>query len=269
MLARSASGWGPPMTLLLTVKHDFDRLAATLDDFGRKQLPFASALALTRTAGWAKTDLRLSMKNDFDQPRPFTLNSLYTQAATKTRLEANVHFKDRLPKSVPAGRYLRAQIEGGARTEKSSERAFQRADVIPPGYFFVPTKYADLDAAGNMSAGQVKKILSYLGAAEGMGWAANYTGNSKGKRKNEHYFAVVPGRPQGNKGQGGGLPPAIYKVIPSGLGRIVVPVATIVPKAPTYTQRFDFYGIAAQSIERRLPKELGDALEHALRTARP
>lgn len=258
------------MTLLITVKHDFDRLAATLDDFGRKQLPFAAALALTRTAGWARTDLRVAMQNTFDRPKAYTLRSLYTQPATKAKLEANVHFKDRAPKGVPAGRYLRAQIEGGARTEKASERALQRAGVIPPGYFIVPTKHADLDARGNMSAGQVKKILSYLGAAEmSMGWVANYTGNSKGKRKNEHYFAVVPGRPQGRKGQGGGLPPAIYKVIPSGLGRIVVPVATIIAKPPSYSERFDFHEIAAQSMERRLPKELGDALEHALRTARP
>lgn len=259
------------MAVLFSVKTDFDRFAATLDNAARKQLPFASALALTRTANWVQTDLRLAMRRTFDRPKAFTLRSLYTQPASKRRLEANVHFKDVAPKGVPAGRYLRPQIEGGRRTEKASERALRRSGVLAPGDFIVPTKYADLDAYGNISAGQMKKILSVLGAAQlTLGYAANYTGRGRGRRRAEQYFAVVPGRRgQGPGGRGGGLPPGIYKVMPSGLGRIVLPVLAIAKAPPVYRSVFDFYGLAQDSMERRLPKELGDAIEHALRTARP
>lgn len=254
----------------LSIRHDLQRLAATLDDFGRRQLPFAAALALTRAAQQARGDLRDAMAATFDRPKPFTLNSLFVEPANKRTLMANIHFKDFVPKGVPAGRYLKAQILGGARRPKASENLLAAAGVVPPGYFVVPTKYADMDAHGNISPGQMRKILSSLKAGRDVGYTSNASGRrSKGTRRFESYFAIVPGRPQGPRGQGGGLPPGIYKATTSGLGRIVVPVLALVSRPPAYTPRLPFDDLAAASYARHVPGLLGEALEHALRTARP
>jgi hypothetical protein len=257
------------MAVLLSVKHDFARLAATLDDFGRKQLPFAAALALTRSAYQARSDLREAMERTFDRPKPFTLNSLYVEAAKKTKLEANVHFRDFAPKGVPAGKYLRAQILGGQRALKAHERRLAAAGVLPDGMALVPTRYADQDKHGNMVPGQVVKILSALQAQRDSGQNQGaFGGKARGKRR-ESYFAIVPGRPQGRGARGGGLPPAIYKVHGSALGRIVLPVLVYVKAPPRYAPRFDFDAIAMRSVEENLPLLLGGALERALATAKP
>lgn len=252
---------------VISIRHDLQRLAVTLDDFARKQLPFATALALTRAAYAAKDDLRSAMERAFDRPKPFTLNSTMVDAATKKRLEARVSFRDFAPKGVPAGRYLRAQILGGQRRLKAHERLLAEQGYLPAGQALVPTRYADQDAYGNINPGQLVKILSALKASRDPTQNAG-TRPSRGKRKDEAYFAIVPGRPQGTAGRGGGLPPAIYKVIASGLGRIVVPVLVYAKALPSYEPRLDFDGVTFASIERHLPGLLGNALEDALRTAR-
>lgn len=263
--------------LKVSFASDIDRLALTLNDFGRRQLPFAAKEALNAAAILAKQSLQAEMLRVVDRPKPWTINSLYIMKATKTRLESNVHFKDRWDSGgksgVPAGVYLQSQIAGGPRGQKSHEKALARAGVLPPGYFLVPTKHADLDANGNMNAGQIVKIVSSLQAFSEVGFAGNWKGKGRslGKRKDEHYFAVVPGRGQGRRGEigGGGLPPAIYKVTGAGTGRLVLPVLAIVRQSPNYRPTFDFYGVAMRSAADHFPRLMGQALEHALRTARP
>lgn len=260
---------------ILSISHDFARFAATLSEIERSQLPAASMRALTRTAIDAKARLQSAMRSAFDKPKPWTINSLYVEVATKAKLEANVHFKDAWAtdlkkKGVPAGRYLRSQILGGPRHQTSTEKRLASiAGVIPPGYYLVPTKHADKDAFGNMSPGQIAKIRSFFNANPDVGVTSNANGKrGKGVRRNESYFAIVPGRPQGRGGNGGGLPPGIYKVVQSAFGRAVLPVAALVGQAPTYSAKFDFDGIAAKAIEDRLAVHMREALDWAMATRR-
>lgn len=254
---------------VISIQNDLARLRVTLDDIGRRQLPFATAMALTRAAYDARADLRSAMERAFDRPKPFTLNATQVDAARKNRLEARVSFRDFAPKGVPAGRYLRAQILGGPRALKAHERLLQRAGLLPSGHALIPTRHADQDAHGNINAGQLQKILSALKAQRDPGQNIGVSGRaSRGRRAGESYFAVMPGGPQGRGGRGGGLPPAIYKVTASGLGRIVLPVMTYVRSAPSYTTRLDFDGVTMASIERHLPGHIGRALDDAMRTAR-
>lgn len=263
--------------LKISFASELDRLRLTLNDFGRRQLPYAASLALNEAASRARRALEAEMAVRFDRPKPWTINSLYIVPSRKTRLEANVHFKDRWESGgksgVPAGVYLQRQIEGGPRGQKSHERALTRAGILPPGYFLVPTKWADMDAYGNMASGQITKILSSLGGFTNVGFTANWRkgSRSRGVRKSESYFAIVPGRGQGprNEIDGGGLPPAIYKVTYEGGIRRERPVAAIVRQAPNYGRVFDFYGIAMRTYEQHMPRLMGEALEYALRTARP
>ena len=70
------------------------QLKRTLSDIERRQLPFATSLALTRTALMVKAAEVEEMKRVFDAPTRFTLNSLFVRPAKKSRLEAVVWVKD-------------------------------------------------------------------------------------------------------------------------------------------------------------------------------
>lgn len=237
----------------VTIRTEFHKAARLLDDVRRRQLPFATTLALTKLGQGAKADLRAAMPSAFEAPTNFTLNSLFVQPATKARQEASVFFKDFAPKGVPAGRYLRAQIEGGPRTDKASERQLRAVGVLPNGYYLVPAKGARMNAHGNVNSGQVVQMLTGLGALA----TARRGGNRRQNSRTQGYFVVQPGAPNG-------LPPGIYRRTPQG-GHILVFIMT---RQPQYSRRFDFEGIARTSYQRNAPRAIKEALEFAFRTAR-
>lgn len=237
----------------VTVRTDFRKAQRFLNDVQRRQLPFANALALTKLAQGAKADLRNELASAFEAPTNFTLNSLFVQPATKTRQEASVFFKDFAPKGVPAGRYLRAQIEGGPRTDKASERQLRNAGLLPGGYYLVPARGAKLNAHGNVNPGQVVQMLTGLGALS----TARRGSNRRRNPKTQGYFVVQPGAANG-------LPPGIYRRTPQG-GHVLVFIMT---RQPQYSRRFDFEGLGRASYQRNAPRAIKEALEHAFRTAR-
>lgn len=59
----------------------------------REQVPFATALALSRTASEVKAAHRQMLPTIFDRPTRFTLNALMASPATKARPVASVWFK--------------------------------------------------------------------------------------------------------------------------------------------------------------------------------
>jgi hypothetical protein len=243
------------MTLLFSIKHDFDRFAATLSDFGRTQLPKATADALNGAAYIGRSIIRDEMTKVFDRPNRWTLGGIRVDRATPRLLEAAVGLRDKVDiksRGIPASSYLRPEIMGGARNAKSHERKLRAAGVLPDGFYVVPTKHAQMDAHGNMKVSQVKAILAAL------------VSPSPASR----YFIIAPGRPQGRGGRGGGLPPAIYSRAGTGDRRVILPVAMLVRSAPTYKAILDFDALAARLTERYVPRLLSEAIDKAMRVAR-
>jgi hypothetical protein len=99
---------------MFSIRADFDRAERMLSDIGRKQLPFASAMALNDTAGDVKGAEEQSIGRTFDRPTPFTQRGVYVRRASKSRLYAEVGVK-----RVQAG-YLRRQVTGGVRTPEGA-----------------------------------------------------------------------------------------------------------------------------------------------------
>lgn len=241
--------------LKISVQHNIKQLIAGLTNVQREQVPFATALALTRTAQVMKAAQITEMQRVFDRPTPFTLNSLFVYPATKKRLWASVYFKDFAPKGTPAGKYLLPQVQGGGRRMKRTERALQRKGLLPSGMYVVPGKGAQLDAHGNMSSGQIVKILSYLQAFGEEGYVANRRRGSKGrgKRRAEHYFVAAPGN----------APLGVWQRKGTG----IVPVLIFV-RPPTYRARYAFEAVGRRIIETHFGVEFGRALMQALATDR-
>jgi hypothetical protein len=234
--------------LTINVKHNVSDAITRLDDLQKKHVPFAAALALTRTAQEVRKAEVEEMKRAFDRPTPFTLRSLYLKPATKADLTARIWFKDiNRPEH-----YLVAQITGGERPLKRFEQHLQRAGVLPKDQFVVPGAGARLNKYGNMSAGQITQILSATGAHPDI-HAHSLDERNRSRRRGRKLRAYFVGRP------GGRLPLGIWEK----RGNRVLPVLIFVRK-PHYSKRFRFYEIGRSVAQREFPKQFERALAEAL-----
>ncbi len=132
---------------------EFQRFALTLNDFGRNQLPFAAALALTRTAEIGRDEVIRGLPQTFDRPTPFTMRGITIISARKTRLEARVLVKD-----IQA-EYLRLQELGGTRQPRKSA-------LITPGGIAL-NQYGNIPNRGLQRL--KRKKTTFVGKVKGVG----------------------------------------------------------------------------------------------------
>lgn len=123
---------------MLSIKADFDAAERLLSDLGRKQLPFATAMAINDTAESVKRAEELDIAQTFDRPTPFTKRGLYLRRASKTRLTAQIGAK-----GVQAS-YLGRQVTGGTRR--------------PAGKALVVPVQARRNAYGNLPKGALARL---------------------------------------------------------------------------------------------------------------
>lgn len=222
-----------------------------LNDMQRRQVPFATARALTRTAQAVQQDLKAEMARVFDRPTRYTLGALRVRPATKTNLSATVHYKNE-PGRDGAGGYLQPQIKGGPRPYKRFEQHLQRAGILPPGFFVVPGSGVRLNAFGNMSPGQITQVLSGVRAAPDI-YARSSKASARRNPKPLQYFVS----------RGGHLPLGIWQRV----GQAVRPIMMFV-RSPAYKVRFRFFDVASRSATKHFPIEFRRSLADALATAR-
>jgi hypothetical protein len=236
-----------------------DRAVAHLTGM-QKQVRFATAVALTRSAVAVAKDAEAMIPTTFDRPKPYTVKGTYTKRATPASLEAVVGIKDKI-----AG-YLAPNIGKNGklpRTYKNSERMLRAAGILPEGRYTVPGKEARLDEYGNMSRGQIVQILSYFrtfGNTQTNSKRMNMTdkGRARLASRAQDYFVV----PIADRDLG------IYPGIWQRRGRTdIVPVLMFVSR-PQYRAIYDFYGEAERKLQSIFDKEFRTALADALRTAR-
>lgn len=98
--------------IAMSVKSELGKLQKKLNNIQKKQIPFATAKALTATAKHVQAEQATQVEKDFDKPTPFTKKGFYIKAATKGRLYSVVGIKDIQAK------YLQLQITGGIRRPK-------------------------------------------------------------------------------------------------------------------------------------------------------
>lgn len=225
------------MAIKLSVTSNIEAFAQRQIDIA-EQVEFAGVVALTRTAQQVKIDEVASMRTAFDRPTRFTLNSLQVRPATKARPEAEVSTKLGFGKSVPAGRYLNPEVEGGQRSMKSTERKL--------GSFTVPSRNAKLDRFGNLPGSTYLRILSQLGLAGEQ--SATASRRSKRGRSGEAFFRRD-------------------NIIYSRKAEDITPIL-ILTASPDYSKRLPFYETAQETTDRVLEVEFDKALRQAFATAR-
>jgi len=162
--------------LNMAAKIDVRGVIKQLADIKDKQFPFAMSLAINRTAQNVREREQHEILDVFDRPTPFIQNSIFIKPSNKLNLTATVGIKDNgFGKGIPAIKPLEAEIVGGERRLKRYERALRAVGALPDGYVTVPGEEAEIDAYGNMKAGQITQILSYFKAFPEAGYRANST----------------------------------------------------------------------------------------------
>ncbi|MBW5416122.1 MULTISPECIES: hypothetical protein [unclassified Pseudomonas] len=231
---------------------------AFLTDLEQNQLPYAMALALTRTAQEAKAAIEQEMQSVFDRPTRYTMNSLRLIPAKKNRLEARVWVKDEADKAAPATKWLTPEVYGGSRPDKRSEAMLKARGILPQGKYVVPGKGAQLDQFGNMKRGQLTKALSGIGGFTEVGYSANATDSSQSRRKgNAKRFFVM---------RNGKVPIGIAQRTGRKKDQISILLAFV--DKPRYGKRLDFFGVGQRVIDERIGPNFELAMTEALQTRR-
>lgn len=249
---------------------DVSKTVAELTDklgkFAYQQMPYAASVALNKTAEDVQRHEVRAMRDVFDRPTPYILNSVVIKRSTKQNLRAEIGLKDR-GAGVPATKYLAAHMGGGSRRPKRFESALRAAGHLPEDFRAVPGAGAKIDQYGNMATSQMIQILSYFRtfpeAAKGA--RQNMTDRkrqrlAKGTRS-QRGFEYFIGRP------GGRAPLGVYQRIAFASGYAIKPVLIFVRQA-RYRAIFDFKTVATDTVLRDFGWHFEAALADAMRTAR-
>lgn len=255
----------------INITHNFPQVSAALARTER-QVPFAVARALTKTAQDVRSAQKREISQVFDRPSPYTRNSVYMRPATKQRLQAEVWLKD----GNRPTHYLLPQIEGGSRPLKRFEERLVRAGYMQPSERAVTASGARLDQYGNISRGQIVQILSQLKTAAVSGDYSDATNSqrSRAKRAKEAYFVSRgPGSWRGKGAWKNGLksqhlPRGVWVRRSFGaLGTAIKPVLLFVPRVH-YRPRYHFFQLADRVVAQQFGRHFSDSWSLALRTAR-
>jgi hypothetical protein len=225
-----------------------------------RQIEIATQRALLKTANEVKNAEIEHMKHVFDRPTRWTLGAIKVKATSKMEVQVGVIDPDGYYKR--AANYLNTQIAGGSRHHKAMENALQKYGLMPPGWFAIPGEGAKFDSYGNISAGQIRQILSWFDAAER--WAGStqnmgVAGRAKRRKGTRNtvgfeYVDILPG------GKGNLKQPGIYQRFFFGSGKSIKPILIFVNKV-NYKPIFRFEEIARKIITETFAPALDSALD--------
>lgn len=207
---------------------DMSQLGKGLNEFARRQLPFAASLALTATAGEVGVAWQDEMESVLDRPTPFTVKSVAVRPARKSDLRATVYIRD------IAAEYLEPFVDGGPHF------LGKKQGILAP-------KAVGLNAYGNLPRNKVASLK---------GKSNVYVGRVQ--LKNGREISGVWQRPtqaaRKRVGKTGGAAPL----------KLLIRFSDPLP----VTQRLRFYERAEATVARAFASHLGPALARAMASAR-
>ena len=247
------------------VVFDLNAVMNKLDRVKQIQMPFAASLALNRIAVDMRDQLRETMKTTFQNPVPFTLNSLYIKASTKKNLEIEVGLKEFAPKGNPASKYLLPQIKGGPAYDTRFQKSLRYKQLLQPGMYAIPTQsdYIRRNQYGNMMPSQYTEILYSLRAFRDAS-AFSFNRHANKKKNTTEYFAVTTTR----RTKRGYLYPGIYRQNVDPGYENDRAIFWFQRRAPQFQPRFPLTQIGRDFANQNWAQQFGRALAEAISTRR-
>lgn len=231
-------------------------------DVERKQLPFAISRALNDTVAGGRKAAQGQMEGDLHRPTAYAKRGIVYERSDKHNLEASViiYGSKSTNGGLPAAYFLGPQIDGGQRSHKAFEKQLVARGYMRTNEVAVPAARLRLNQYGNVTQGQINKIMSGLKVDYRGGGATRVASTSKGKSRaaaKGRYF--VPRRSSS-------LAPGIYYEKPS-RKKAIYPVMLFVGKT-AYTKRFKFRQAVILHANRNFEKNFNIRFQQALATAR-
>lgn len=233
-------------------------LKKALNQIGRaeKDARFASVWAATQTARDVRIKVQEEMGRVFDRPTPYTLRAFHAVPATKEKPVASVE-----QRAFAGGKgggsvrdWLVPQSQGGNRKAKAFEKMIANKLGLPAGAVFImPGPDAKLDRYGNFSGGTIAQMLSDLGARADT--KLNATARSRKRNKRARHFIMYGGASMFGIGH-----TKTPWAIAQREGPDINLIAFIVRKAPRYSKRFDFDGVALREATAIYPVRMKEGL---------
>jgi hypothetical protein len=134
----------------VVIKSNIEQVTKNLSRIQRKQIPFATSMAINDTAFGLQKEIKRQMPIKLDRPTPWTISGVLVRKSKKTDLEAYVYMAGArgLPKSsLDRNQYIKYQVSGGTRHPKKRK--------IP-----VPYKNIKANKYGSMPKGKVKSLIA-------------------------------------------------------------------------------------------------------------
>jgi hypothetical protein len=243
-----------------SIQFEGNKLVRSLDVFGKAQLPFMSSLAINRTATHVRDSLRGSMRGTFTYLTPYTQNSLFIRVSTKQKLYADIGIKEFGSKGNAAADYLRPQIFGGQVYRTRFQRRLERNMGLGSAYMLPlhGSEAAQLNASGRITAGQYTAALYGIRAMEDIRSSGSY-GKFDYKTLGS-YVHIRPGQIVFGRQKNRPLSPGIYRV----QGTDLVMLFKQLRRTPRVPKKWDFYGIAQKSAERKLPQAFDEVFREVM-----
>lgn len=226
-----------------------------------KQIPFATARALTVTAHAVNAEMQAEMQTKIEGgPTAFTLRSLRVKAATKTTLAAEVFVReDSGGASRPYVKTLGHLYNAGARRWKKIEGLLKGRGLMPEGYQIVPGEAAPLNQSGNIRKADYDELLGILSSRLRNLQVFRTFGRGKNKEQKAFGFFVIPvGHPR--------LLPGVYRRITTGKTSLILPWLIFV-RPGHYRQMFNLERSANRFVDEKFNAAFDAALKQALATS--
>lgn len=228
------------MTYTLNIKTNIDAFSKKISALAYKQLPFATAQALTEIAKTVVAAEQLNEQKVLDRPRPFTTGAIGVVRANKARMEATVFVKD-----ITAA-YLEPYQFGGM--NKLNGRA-----LLKP-----VEAVKDLDQFGNLPRNFLKKLKGRKDIF--VGTIQTKVGPVNGVWQRDSSVDVeLPLATRGGKVR---IPRARLNTS----GKLVLLVKFT--DAHPAKQFLDWFSVADRAVARNFNREMGKALGRAIASAK-
>jgi len=228
------------MTFSIDIRSNIKAFERQVSAFAFKQLPFATALALTDLAKDVQAAEQENERKVLDRPRPFTTGAIGVRKANKARMEATVFVKD-----ITAA-YLEPYQFGG-KNKLNSRALLKPVDAVQ-----------DLDQFGNLPRNFLRKLKGrpdiFVGTIQTKAGPVNGVWQRDTSVDLELPLTTRTGKLRQAKGRR------------NTSGRLVLLVKFT--DAHPVKQHLDWFKVAERTVARNFNRRMGKALGRAIASAK-
>ena len=251
-----------------TVSLDINPLIKRLDALKLVQVPFATSLALNAIAKDVRDAEKEEMKKVFNNPVPFTLNSVkIPKYSTKKDLQVRIQISEDGAKGNAPADYLLPVIKGGNAYATRFQKSLRAKGVLRAGQFAIPTQsdFLNTNKYGNVRPSMYSDILSDQQAYRAARSSQDLSVKQIIKAGRRSKYRMISTQLSESM-KYGGLQPGIYFNSPSAFENNEALLFSISNRPPVVPLKFKFQEVGKAAANKNLNRRFGEALGKAIAT---